>query len=579
MIRKFLGAALAALTLLCVPAVHAQTAQPPFARVDGDFVASRYIWGYGQVKTTTQANVGASTITLSNPYVALADGSTLYPFAVDAPITIDQGSSISETVVPTAVSGCSSNAPNGTCTITATFVNAHGPSAVITSGTYGLQEAINDAAGLNYSPTIGVVLSGNGGLVVVDKSWPGTTTQILGTATGAAAGTSPQGNAVVLPNVAIIDKRAAAPVFYNPTPSAAAFIGTPIALVSGTTVTAVTGLGGLYTNTNAYVVCYALVDLMGNEGACSPTASITPTAASGNSIVFTTPPSSTGAIGYTLYISLTNGTYTLAYQVPITSSVCTMTTLETTTPACSLANATYGQLGSPATVNALTVNTAPLALQLAGVSTTSAYVGNSLAHTAYSYVSSTRLATPGIVTAQYTPSTAVTTAATTVPSDLGVIPIPAGFLNQAGKQIRICAKVIYIGNATSDTIVRLQLLWDGAGSDTAGAPVIVGNIYAAGSANTAAVWALNGCEIWTTSVAGSGVTAGSIFPDYSDITSYLASAPTTTQFSGGETAVAAVGSLNLAGTGGNTSRIHIVQVHTGGTDTVLQLLGYTLEAL
>src|ERR1700693_6035656 len=129
--RKFLGAALAALTLFCLPA-FAQTQVPQFSLIAGEYRATKYNWGYGQVRTTTAVAAGAGTITMSTPSVTLQDGNVLYPFAITAPITIDQGSAVSETVTPTAVSGCASNAPNSTCTITATFANAHGPSASVT---------------------------------------------------------------------------------------------------------------------------------------------------------------------------------------------------------------------------------------------------------------------------------------------------------------------------------------------------------------------------------------------------------------------------------------------------------------
>jgi hypothetical protein len=49
---------------------------------------------------------------------------------------------------------------------------------------------------------------------------------------------------------------------------------------------------------------------------------------------------------------------------------------------------------------------------------------------------------------------------------------------------------------------------------------------------------------------------------------------------GGDVIVSATGSLNLAGTGGNTQRIHIVWLHTTGTDANgVTLQGATVEVL
>jgi hypothetical protein len=67
------------------------------------------------------------------------------------------------------------------------------------------------------------------------------------------------------------------------------------------------------------------VDIAGNEGPCSATASFTNVTV--KAIDVGTPAAATGAVGYTIYLSLSGGTYAQAFQVPITSSICTMTTL------------------------------------------------------------------------------------------------------------------------------------------------------------------------------------------------------------------------------------------------------------
>jgi hypothetical protein len=47
-------------------------------------------------------------------------------------------------------------------------------------------------------------------------------------------------------------------------------------------------------------------------------------------------------VGYVVGVGLT---YATAYWFPMTSTYCTLTTIETTTPACALTNTAYGQVG------------------------------------------------------------------------------------------------------------------------------------------------------------------------------------------------------------------------------------------
>lgn len=128
------------------------------------------------------------------------------------------------------------------------------------------------------------------------------------------------------------------------------------------------------------------------------------------------------------------GSYNLTYQAPLTSTTCTLTTIETVTPACAVANATYGQTGSNAIISALTVNTAPLHLLATTASTTAAYIGTPSGRTTYAYGVHSTLGPLGIVTSQQ--AFAISPApATTVPTVIGTIPIPIGFMNQARRTI------------------------------------------------------------------------------------------------------------------------------------------------
>lgn len=490
---------------------------------------------------------GSYAVQVFKPIVTLPGSRQVAVFSVTAPITVGTGAN-KETVTPTAVStGCAQqNNPNNICSITATFANAHAQGDFIGSGSAGLQEAINDA------------YSHGGGNVNIDGTWYATGgTTALVTA------------AVSFPTVAIIDGHGGAIQYYTASPTSATFLAVPATLTAVTALPSATPVGAYGTGT--YHLCISYVDVMGNEGACSLDFSEAGLAT--GSFIFSAPAASTGAVGFTIYISLTSGTYALAYQVPLTSTICTLTTIETTTPACAVTNATYGQTGATATVTAITVNTSPLALQLGAASTTSDYVGNSNARTVYGYVAGSRVGAPGLVDTSLAFTAGPATVATTVPQVIGTLAVPAGFMNQVGKTIQVCGKLQLTG--ASATIEQVQFWWDGAGSNAAGVPVKIADLSASVGPNTAAAYNGNFCWTGHTTVSGAGVTAGSIQGDFSYLNEYLASAPAAILV-GGDKLTAATGSLNLAGGGGFTSRLHVVQLHTTGTDVSPQLVGMTL---
>lgn len=108
--------------------------------------------------------------TLQIGIVTLSDGSTINPLATTAPIVMGIGTN-AETVTPSAVSSTTPSVP-GTSTFTATVANNHGIGDFVTSGSVGLQEAINAA------------IAGNGGIVAIDNAWTalGGTSAMLATA-------------------------------------------------------------------------------------------------------------------------------------------------------------------------------------------------------------------------------------------------------------------------------------------------------------------------------------------------------------------------------------------------------------
>lgn len=522
------------------------------SREAGVFNAAAYNWSDRITISNGNASTGSATITLQWGSVALQDGRELAPFAVGAPITVGTGSTV-ETVTPTSVSGCTiGRGANNyqSCNITASFSNVHGSGEPVSSGTAGLQEALNDAF-LNTVKAPGI-----GGTVVVDKAWAtggGTTAMLLA--------------ALPYSNVSILDERGSTPALYNVQQTAATFLAAPATLTAVTALPSATPVGAYTTGT--YHLCIAYVDIAGQEGACS--ADFSEAGLATGSFIFSAPAASAGAVGYTIYISLTGGTYSLSYQVPLTSSVCTLTLLETVTPACAVSNSTYGQSGATATVTALTVNTSPVDMQLGGVSGT-LLTGNPNGRTTYGYVASNHFGSQGIPTVSLAFTAGGIGSAT--PIAIGTVNFPAGVLNQVGKTIRVCGKFLNTDVNSSTQIINFR--WDAAGSNVAGSPVSIGNLVATGT-GTAAAYEGRFCELFITTVSGAGVTAGSILPG-DGLLNYALVSTGNVVGTGMDTLAAAVGSNNLAGGAGFSSRLSVIHSNATGNATP-QLQSLTIEVL
>lgn len=548
--------------LLSVPAsAQYLPASPPYniSRGLGTFYAPNYAYGFGGIAPGRvvfgNAATGSQTVTLQMGLVTLPDGRSDMPYNVDAPILIGNGTN-QETVTPTAVSGCYeisivSGSQGVNCTITASFNNLHGQGEVVESGTYGLQEAINDAA------------STGGGKVAVDTFWGGGYgSPLAGTSALLAAAT-------VWPNVVIEDDRGPNVVYWNPQQTASTFLAVPTVLSASTAVPSATPVGAFGTGT--YFMCIAYVDIAGQEGACSTTFSQAGLAT--GSFIFSAPAASPGAVGYTIYISLTGGTYSLAYQVPLTSLICNLTKVETVTAACAVANSTYGQTGSSATVTAITVNTSPVDPQLGGVSGTF-LTPNPGGRTTYGYVPSSHLGAGGILTHSLAFTAGGIGSAT--PISIGAVNLPAGVMNYVAKEIRICGK--YLNTDVNSSTQIIDVYWDAAGSNIAGSPVKLSALTETGT-GTAAAYEGSFCEAFTTTVSGASATAGSILPDFANFSYALVSTGAVVG-TGQDTVAAAVGSLNLSNTAvpGFTTRLNIVHNNATGNATP-QLQDLTIEVL
>lgn len=134
-------------------------------RFAGTYEAVDYAYGITSAPgpltiQTGNSAAGTTSITVQFAYVTLGDGTKLFPLATNAPITVGTGANnTQETVTPSGVSNCNFDAGYGSCTLTATFANAHGMGEPIVSGTMGLVEAANAANGMG------------GGQVAVDAAW------------------------------------------------------------------------------------------------------------------------------------------------------------------------------------------------------------------------------------------------------------------------------------------------------------------------------------------------------------------------------------------------------------------------
>lgn len=549
--------------LTSTPFVVAQTGAqlPQSSRSAGVFYAPSYGKWVAHASTNTAASPGAIFVDNGFPTSnGSSDARYINAFQSSfprggsfVPLLVDSGAA-QETVTPTGTSSCgqpqNQTTAGSTCSVSGTFAQAHGAGANITSGTFGLQEAINDAA------------QSGGGVVVVDAGWGGTTAQLAA--------------AQVAQNVVVEDLRAGAPQMWTPL-GGATTLAAPATLVAGTAGFGVNGAnftGGAYTGNNTYIACIAYVDFMGQEGPCSASFTIaTSGVATTDQIGFTAPAASPGAVGYTIYITLNGGAYNLSYKVPliaqpalggqgtavVSSGVCTLTTVETITPACALTNATFVQTGVGAVVSALTLNTSPINPESTVISTTSVYVPNAGGRTTYTFAPTGQLGTAGLMPSNFLAFPLSAAAATTVPAVVGTVNLAPGAMNTVGRKLRLCGELTTTASAA--TIVDIQFQWDSMGQNTAGKGVLIGDMTATPTAAIATAGHATFCQDFQTTVASASATGGSINHVFS-----TGAVSGVTLIGGGalgdSVTPGAIGSLNLAA----DARINIIYLHTTATD-------------
>jgi hypothetical protein len=477
-----------------------------------------------------------------------------------------------ETVTPTAIA-CGQTAPTGTpvpagsilCNFTGSFSNAHGANERVFSGDGGLLEAQLDA------------INNSGGVVTFDAKTAGTEAQAI-TYINAA---------VPYPNVGFEDFSTSVPQYLSPIPS------TTSLLAAGTTLTpqaacdathqfcSDANVAGSASWGSTVHGCYTLVDVNGNESPCSSDQSFTSVASKAIDMGVSFTARTDNVVGWKPYLSVSGGSYALTYSVPlltqptvllavpVSAGVCTLTTIETITPACAIANTTYNQAGSTTGVNTLfkggmqftgyPVVTNTLAPEIGSVSAT-AYNPNEEAHATYAYIPGSHVALAGVQSEHIIfPITAA--AQTTVGEVAGTFPLPANFMNYVGRTIEICG-VFVKTSTTADTLTKFQLWWDAEGSNvTAGTPVQLTNMQSTYATALAAAANFQFCQQITTTVASTSATGGTITPGQGWFTVNQVAAGANPS-AGSTNLVAAVGSLNLA----LPAHITLVVNHTTGTD-------------
>ena len=545
--KKFL--ALAVLMLAALAALPAQgqnfpgaQGNPvPLARAAGTFYAPAFFWqgrvlsGNGCATTagTNTCSGGATSGSIVMVGVAggsgglqIPDGTTI-PLATIfsttfSPIIVDWGQAAAEYVVPTAVSVGSCPAGNigvggsAQCaTITGSFVNSHGQSATVVDGTFGLQTAINYANSLTGAQSnVGNVGFG-GGIVTVDAAWNQMAQSISSVTTAPAGG--PNGllaAAIPFPNVVIRDDRGVRAQYYSVQPSNATAIATPAVLIN-TTATTCTGTATICSTANATLggvtatwasasnyFCVTYVDIQGHEGPCGPTFHYTTAATV--TVQVQPPVASTGVVGYLVYAG---ASYAAVTRLPIVSGTtggptCTLTAVETVTPACAVTNTIYNQTGSQATFAITEASTQPQPPG-ATITTFTTLQAFDITHTTYAYQPSNVMANNFT---QNQVAFAASTGTSATAWELGRMLLPVGLMNTIGKTIRITGLITDTGNTvpTTGLVVAMGPPW----ASSAGASVCS---TVNTTAQTAVVWNISfSCTITTDTISVAAGTGGTV---------------------------------------------------------------------
>jgi hypothetical protein len=250
--------------------------------------------------------------------------------------------------------------------------------------------------------------------------------------------------------------------------------------------------------------------------------------------------------------------YNGAYLLPITSSACTLTTLERVIPACAI--------GSTGTWASIFVNTTTLRPNAATSPTVNLNLPYPQGHTTFGYQPS---GLPGeIFQTHYGPFTAFGSTTSGQADVLGSVNLPTGFLNSIGRVIRITGKLALTVNTAAVPTLNVALGW--VGGTTAGAPVNVCTITGAAYGSSAAYNAKFTCDLTVNAAASTA--AGTVMTSGALVYAPAAGGAGASTI---DTGTAAIASLGLFAQ--NT----VYVTYTSGTNTssAAQLLDLHVETL
>jgi hypothetical protein len=415
---------------------------------------------------TGNTTTGTTSVTVVLPCVTAGDGTTVCPLATNAPITVGTGTN-ADTFTPSALSGCAlQTALYGACTITGTINHTHGQGELVTSGTFGLQEAVNFA---EVTPTAG---NSFGGIVLVDRQW------------AAAGGVNSNITGLNGFSNVIIEDTRVGDTLWSLQPSTLTNLAVPTTL-TGTTAT----FAGTGTWNNTYFQCVTYVDALGGEGPCSATFS----QASGSNTIATylSPAASTGAVGWRAYGGLA---YNTAYLLPISATNCTLTLLEQVFPACAIgSNATF------ATAPTTTLNLRPNSSASPVVNLATPMPQG---HTTFAY--SPASGNPQVFQTNYGPFPQLGALTSGQIAYIGSVNLPTGFLNTIGRTVRLSGKIV-LGTTNTATLPTLAAVLSWVGGDTAGVGITTCSFTTAATGSTVAYNGEFVCTLTTNAVGATAV--------------------------------------------------------------------------
>jgi hypothetical protein len=530
--RKFVASLLFAL-IACASAFAQGQAGSSLHHDSGIFYAPTYNTWTAKVQGGPYA-AGTVTVAVASSIVTLSDGYQFSPWSTSNPVNIGQGATL-ETLTPSAVStgACpQGGGGQGVCellTLATSFT--HGQGDNVTSGSGGLNEAINDAN------------ANGGGVVAIDNLFQSNFS------TTASANTTILASPIFA-NVSIQDNRGPVQGWWTVQPSALTALATPAtrSATAGTTQVISGTATGTWTAVATYV-CVTYVDIQGQESPCSATYNFTATASV--ALNFASPAASTGAVGWRAYAGVTS--LATAYQLPITSANCTLTTLETVQPACAIGSA--GVFPTPTTTTKLHPGYV-----------VATYNPADLSHTTFGWQLSTKPPSTCTPESNFGPFLATAGGTTTQQQVVGSVELSTACLNQINKTIRVSGKINDVAGSGETPTIQVML----GPSFTTGTPTSICKMVGTTSTGAGVTTNDNFTCIITVNATG---TSGTVMPNGTMIVSNTAGTVTASTISVDTATAAVTTGLTLQNT------LYIVYTPTSATNTSAQLLDLHVEDL